>query len=213
MPRRLRRPCREIHGRSYRLFVTVRGVLRRRRGDPKCGMVLDFGVLKRIVREEIVARFDHAFVLRRSAAGNESLGETLARRFGNIVRVDYQPTCENMLDNFARRIRRRLRGVALHALRLRETATSFASGSPRTATDPPAVRARGGRGSGPGCDAPGREAGSDRRPTENDTPSSDEKTLFLVDAYALLFKYYYTFLGRPMRNRAGTWTPRWCSAS
>ena len=27
------------------------------------------------------------------------------------------------------------------------------------------------------------------------------KKLFLVDAYALIFKYYYAFLGRPMRNR------------
>ena len=29
------------------------------------------------------------------------------------------------------------------------------------------------------------------------------KKLFLVDAYALIFKYYYAFLGRPMRNRDG----------
>ncbi|MBQ2026751.1 MAG: DNA polymerase I [Alistipes sp.] len=29
------------------------------------------------------------------------------------------------------------------------------------------------------------------------------KRLFLVDAYALIFKYYYAFIGRPMRNRAG----------
>ncbi|MGN0007846.1 MAG: DNA polymerase I [Alistipes sp.] len=29
------------------------------------------------------------------------------------------------------------------------------------------------------------------------------KKLFLVDAYALIFKYYYAFMGRPMRNRAG----------
>lgn len=29
------------------------------------------------------------------------------------------------------------------------------------------------------------------------------KKLFLIDAYALLFKYYYAFIGRPMRNRAG----------
>ncbi len=29
------------------------------------------------------------------------------------------------------------------------------------------------------------------------------KKLFLIDAYALIFKYYYAFLGRPMRNRAG----------
>ena len=29
------------------------------------------------------------------------------------------------------------------------------------------------------------------------------KKLFLIDAYALIFKYYYAFMGRPMRNRAG----------
>ena len=29
------------------------------------------------------------------------------------------------------------------------------------------------------------------------------KRLFLIDAYALVFKYYYAFMGRPMRNRAG----------
>ncbi len=29
------------------------------------------------------------------------------------------------------------------------------------------------------------------------------KRLFLVDAYALIFKYYYAFITRPMRNRAG----------
>ncbi len=29
------------------------------------------------------------------------------------------------------------------------------------------------------------------------------KRLFLIDAYALVFKYYYAFFGRPMRNRFG----------
>ncbi len=29
------------------------------------------------------------------------------------------------------------------------------------------------------------------------------KSLFLIDAYALVFKYYYAFMGRPMRNRHG----------
>ncbi|MDE6046553.1 MAG: 6-carboxytetrahydropterin synthase, partial [Alistipes sp.] len=56
-------PCREIHGHSYRLFVTVKGHPSDAEGDPKCGMVLDFGLLKRIVGEEIVARLDHALVL------------------------------------------------------------------------------------------------------------------------------------------------------
>ena len=31
----------------------------------------------------------------------------------------------------------------------------------------------------------------------------NNKRLFLIDAYALIFKYYYAFMGRPMRNRDG----------
>lgn len=119
-------PCREIHGHSYRLFVTVKGRPSSDCADPKCGMVMDFGVLKRIVTEEIVARFDHALVLRASEVFGE-LGQVLATRFDNIVAVDYQPTCENMLADFAARLRARMpEGVELHALRLHETATSFA---------------------------------------------------------------------------------------
>ena len=99
-------PCREIHGHSYRLFVTVKGTPAEDAADPKCGMVLDFGVLKRIVGEEIVSRFDHALVLRASESGAE------------LFRV---------LGDFAARIAARLpEGVALHSLRLHETATSFA---------------------------------------------------------------------------------------
>ena len=65
-------PCREIHGHSYRLFVTVKGAPVEDVENPKCGMVMDFGVLKRIVNEEIVSRFDHALVLRDSASGAEA---------------------------------------------------------------------------------------------------------------------------------------------
>ncbi|HIW66467.1 MAG TPA: 6-carboxytetrahydropterin synthase [Candidatus Alistipes intestinipullorum] len=119
-------PCREIHGHSYRLFVTVKGTPVEDPADPKYGMVMDFGVLKRIVNEEIVARFDHALVLRATPQSTE-LCKALCVRFQNIVSVDYQPTCENMLDDFARRIAARLpEGVALHSLRLHETATSYA---------------------------------------------------------------------------------------
>ncbi len=119
-------PCREIHGHSYKLFVTVKGRPSAAESDPKCGMVMDFGVLKRIVGEEIVAYFDHALVLQ-ATADNRVLRELLARQFDHVVEVDYRPTCENMLDDFARRIARRLpQDVELCALRLHETATSYA---------------------------------------------------------------------------------------
>lgn len=118
-------PCREIHGHSYRLFVTIKGRPSCDENDPKQGMVMDFGVLKKIVGEEIISRFDHALVLRTTA--DEELRKVLAAQFDNLVEVDYQPTCENMLDDFARRIAARLpEGVTLHSLRLHETASSYA---------------------------------------------------------------------------------------
>lgn len=119
-------PCREIHGHSYRFFVTVKGTPLCDASNPKCGMVMDFSVLKRIVNEEIVSRFDHSLVLRATESGEE-LYRVLSARFGNIITVDYQPTCENMLEDFAARIAARLpQGVTLHSLRLHETATSYA---------------------------------------------------------------------------------------
>lgn len=118
--------CREIHGHSYRLFVTVRGVPCADEGSPKCGMVVDFGVLKSIVNRLVVDRLDHSLVIRRSERNEQILG-VLNDRFGRVVEVDYQPTCENMISDFATRIAAELpEGVELTALRLYETATSFA---------------------------------------------------------------------------------------
>lgn len=118
--------CREIHGHSYRLFVTIKGEPICEEGNPKMGMVMDFGDLKRIVNSEIVDRLDHSFVLRNSEQ-NEELKEVLGAKFKKVVLVDYQPTCENMLSDFAERLQRALPSkVELCSLRLHETATSYA---------------------------------------------------------------------------------------
>lgn len=118
--------CREIHGHSYRLFVTIKGEPICEEGNPKMGMVMDFGDLKRIVNSEIVDRLDHSFVLRDSAQ-NVELKAMLGAKFNKVVLVDYQPTCENMLADFAARLQRALpANVQLYSLRLHETATSYA---------------------------------------------------------------------------------------
>lgn len=118
--------CREMHGHSYRLFVTVKGSPLDDASHPKFGMVMDFGMLKRLVNEQIVSRLDHSLILRDSPA-NRALYTHLRERFSHIHLVDYQPTCENMLCDFAERIRGGLpAGVSLHSMRLHETATSFA---------------------------------------------------------------------------------------
>ena len=118
--------CREVHGHSYRLFVTVKGEPIADPTSPKLGMVMDFGELKAIVAQQITDRLDHSFVMRRTAEA-ESLAEVMKSQFTNVILVDYQPTCENMLQDFAARLKAALpEGVELHSLRLHETATSYA---------------------------------------------------------------------------------------
>lgn len=115
--------CRNVHGHSYKLAVTVGGRPCADPASPKLGMVIDFSVLKRIVGEEVVDRLDHALMVRRGTPQ----AEALAGVAGRLVEVDYQPTCENMVADFAMRIAARLpRGLTLVAVRLHETATSFA---------------------------------------------------------------------------------------
>ena len=51
----------------------------------------------------------------------------LTDAFGNMIVVDYQPTCENLVDDIAKRIIPHLpEEVSLHNLKLFETATSYA---------------------------------------------------------------------------------------
>lgn len=118
--------CREIHGHSYRLFVTIKGEPISDEQNPKLGMVMDFGELKSIVAREITDRLDHSFVMRRTEQA-EALAKAMGSQFTNVVLVDYQPTCENMLIDFAARLKAALpKGITLHSLRLHETATSYA---------------------------------------------------------------------------------------
>lgn len=98
--------CSRVHGHSYQLEVTLRG--RPATEGPKAGMVMDFGLLKELVDERIVSRFDH---------------QLLERGQG----VDFQPTCENLVAHFATLLVPALpAGVELLRLRLHETANSFA---------------------------------------------------------------------------------------
>ncbi len=118
-------PCKNVHGHSYRLFVTIAGKPAGNIENPKNGMVMDFSDLKSIVRKEIVDLFDHSVVL--SNQIDKEKAETFKNLFGNTVLVSYQPTCENLVADFAARIAPHLpAGVKLHSLKLYETATSFA---------------------------------------------------------------------------------------
>ena len=118
-------PCRNIHGHSYQLYVTVKGKASTDTQSTKLGMVIDFSDLKRVVKEKIVDRFDHSVVISKKASQPEI--ERVEQMFDKYYVVDYQPTCENLVSNMAELISEELpAGISLYCLKLVETATSWA---------------------------------------------------------------------------------------
>ena len=118
--------CRNVHGHSYKLDVTVIGTPIEDTNHVKLGMVIDFGDLKKIVKDEVEDVFDHATVFNKNTPHVE-LAKELQNHGHNVILVDYQPTSENMVVDFAAKIKRRLpKNIKLHSLKLQETTTSFA---------------------------------------------------------------------------------------
>lgn len=118
--------CKNVHGHSYKLSVTVIGEPITDSSNVKFGMVIDFGDLKKIVKEEIVDIFDHATVFNQNTPHIE-LAKELKDRGHHVILVDYQPTSENMVIDFSTKIKNRLPNtIQLFSLKLQETETSFA---------------------------------------------------------------------------------------
>jgi 6-pyruvoyltetrahydropterin/6-carboxytetrahydropterin synthase len=116
--------CKNVHGHSYRLDVIGSPITDN--ANVKFGMVIDFTDLKKIVKQEIVDVFDHATVFNKNTPHIE-LAKELKDRGHNVLLADYQPTSEMMVIDFAKKIKKHLpSNIKLHALKLQETATSFA---------------------------------------------------------------------------------------
>ena len=87
-------------------------------------MLFDFSELKACVNRSIIDLFDHALVLNRE--GNEEVAALLGTRYEKVLLLPFQPTSENLLLDFARRLKEALPPhIALKRMRLYETATSF----------------------------------------------------------------------------------------
>ena len=117
--------CKNIHGHSYVLLVSVIGEPVSDASHVKNGMVIDFSDLKKIVKEKIVDEVDHALVLNGDSPHRQL--ENLNSNFEKIIFVPYQPTCENLLIDFKNRIEKLLpQTVRLQSMRLSETTSSYA---------------------------------------------------------------------------------------
>lgn len=92
--------CRYIHGHSYKLFVTLMGSVKNEPSAPKDGMVCDFSILKKIVKEKVIDVFDHALVLNEDDQDKVLLLSTELK----TILIKDQPTCENLLLYFKEEI-------------------------------------------------------------------------------------------------------------
>lgn len=118
--------CKNVHGHSYKLAVTVLGTPISEASEVKYGMVMDFSDLKSIVNKLVVKPFDHATVLNINSPHKE-LADDMEKRGHKIIRVSYQPTSEMMILDFAEKIATALpEHLKLIRLKLRETETSYA---------------------------------------------------------------------------------------
>lgn len=109
--------CRNIHGHSYELTVTLKGQPQFDEGASSNGMLMDFSILGKIVKQEIISLFDHALIVRKGS--NISFSTKL-------LEVNYTPTCENLIIDIAHRLQLLLPpNVKLFSLLLHETKNNF----------------------------------------------------------------------------------------
>ena len=89
--------CKNLHGHTYVLYVTVRGKI-----DKKTGMVMDFSEIGKIVEKKVISVLDHNY----------------------INKIIKQPTAENILVWIWIRIEKYLK---VYKIELWETPDSFAT--------------------------------------------------------------------------------------
>jgi 6-pyruvoyltetrahydropterin/6-carboxytetrahydropterin synthase len=115
--------CRNIHGHSYKLHVTLMGYPLRSTHHAEDGMVMDFGKLKSVVIENVINDFDHALILNVNMP--DSLLDEVKRNFEKVKFVAFQPTCENLLIAIKNVLEGSLGKKIIYSVKLFETESSW----------------------------------------------------------------------------------------
>ena len=117
--------CKNIHGHTYRLEVTVRGTPSNDDASPKKGMLIDFSDYKILIDKNIITVWDHALMIHQDT--EPVLLNELKKNYEKIIVVPFQPTTENMICELASSIKKILPAdLQLFSLRLYETEKSYA---------------------------------------------------------------------------------------
>lgn len=117
--------CRNIHGHSYKLQITVKGEPENNPGSPKDGMVIDFSILKKMIQEKVIGQLDHSLMINENAPTDKL--DALGQMYERHQVVPFQPTSENLVVYIAEKVKPLLpEHIELFSVRLYETSNSFA---------------------------------------------------------------------------------------
>jgi len=117
--------CKNIHGHTYRLEVTVKGTPCNEENSPKKGMLIDFSDFKNLIQNEIIAVWDHALMIHQNT--DPVLLNALKNNYEKVITVHFQPTTENMICELVVVIKKILPSeLQLFSVKLYETEKSFA---------------------------------------------------------------------------------------
>lgn len=121
--------CKNLHGHRYAIEVTVTGPIHDDKKSSDFGMVIDFSDVKKIIKDLVVDRWDHAFIVYQEDKEIVNFLSTLAEHKTVIFPV--VPTAENMAseayqilnDEFIKRFDHQLK---IKQIRMYETPNSWA---------------------------------------------------------------------------------------
>jgi len=109
--------CKNLHGHSYKLIVTLKGKPLDDSSSPKHGMVMDFKQMGDLVKHEVVDKLDHALIC---------LPHQFIEHQEKKYYTTYQPTCENLIIDIALKIKTVLpKNITLAKLLLHETEKNY----------------------------------------------------------------------------------------
>ena len=115
--------CKNIHGHSYVLHVTVSRAEEDEQYLPPPGFIYDFKELKQLVNKTVINRFDHQLILSEAYMRDHDT----SMHFENLTIWKMEPTAENILLYIRDELGKELpENIALFRLKLYETSDSFA---------------------------------------------------------------------------------------
>lgn len=114
--------CKDIHGHSYELHITVTTNDHANDFIPAPGLIMDFRTLKQLVNDTIISQLDHRLVLSKNY-----LKENPSIKAANLLVWEAEPSAENILVYIQKALAKKLQApVKPVKLKLYETSDSYA---------------------------------------------------------------------------------------